>query len=359
MNEEVILSEDRVIEVYRGAEQLQSGAEYVSGETLTVKISDTQKEYVFEAWGGAKFTGGGCEGRRIANKPSAEIVMPTTSPEDGRVKIAAAWAPGHVAVRMSRDFVLVSADASAQQKLQPADSAPDASAQEPEHPKEEPVHDLLSDLQASIAQQEARKLQQQREDEARMEMERQAAEAAEAAEAQPQEEEGASEAAQPGEAAEQPSAAQKVRDAVLAQRAQQPRLSLSFARDGAAPPEDSQRETQRDSEGEGEKGEEKPVYRDMLGEQLESRRAALRGGAQGAKGSQGEELLAQQDSQRYTVDRQGRKVLADDDAQLSDFAKKKKQSLPHGPQRKQRKQQLQTRHRLRQLGIIAAVVVAL
>ncbi|RYG63556.1 hypothetical protein EON64_15705 [archaeon] len=277
MNEEVTQSDDRVIEVYRGNEQLQSGASYTPGEALTVKISDAQKEYVFEAWGGATFTGGGCAGRRIANKPSAEIVMPTALPEEGQVKIAAAWAPGHVAVLLSRDFVLMPPSDPANLPANPPSNPPDHADPDETH-KEEPVHDLLSDLQASIAQQEAQRLQQEREESARRELNKLAEET--------QEEEGAvakPEGAQPLEQAEGSarSAAEKAAAAISAVRTvvhekKAERKHWKMGEEELLAPPNTWRVKQQGQRQEGQP--EEPVYRDILGEELERNRVGLRGG---------------------------------------------------------------------------------
>ncbi|RYG63557.1 hypothetical protein EON64_15710, partial [archaeon] len=59
-------------------------------------------------------------------------------------------------------------------------------------------------------------------------------------------------------------------------------------------------------------------------------------------------------TRKYRIDKQGRKVLTDDDAQLSEYAKQKRAS-PQVQQRRQRRQQVKAMHRYRQLGIIVGV----
>ena len=87
MNSKVEASSDRFILVHRGDEELASGSEYNPSEHLTVSISDAKNQYVYEAIGGAEFQKGGCEGRRIANKPKAVLVMPADG--GGTIRIVA------------------------------------------------------------------------------------------------------------------------------------------------------------------------------------------------------------------------------------------------------------------------------
>lgn len=104
MNEEVIESTERSLTVLRGDQELSSGAAFVAGESLTIKISNSANEYVFDANSGAQFVEGGCNGRRIANAPSASLVMPSTP--SGPVRVLAAWAEGHSQVKLSVPFIL-------------------------------------------------------------------------------------------------------------------------------------------------------------------------------------------------------------------------------------------------------------
>lgn len=116
MNAEVTASEDRHPLVFRGEEELHSGDFYIPGEVLDVRISDAKPQFVFEVEGpeSAQFTGGGCDGTRIANKPRVELNMPSvvTAEENqdksiNDVKIRVAWATSHSKVYVCTDFILV------------------------------------------------------------------------------------------------------------------------------------------------------------------------------------------------------------------------------------------------------------
>lgn len=81
MNNLVEASDERFIRVFRGEEQLTSGSIYHHSESLTVSISDAHNQFVYEAIGGAIFDRGGCDGKRVANKPQAILKMPTSGDE--------------------------------------------------------------------------------------------------------------------------------------------------------------------------------------------------------------------------------------------------------------------------------------
>lgn len=87
MNNAVVASDERTVKVFRGTEELVSGSIYHHSESLTVSISDTHDQYLYEATGGAKFEKGGCEGKRIADKKQAILKMPLTGDDD--IKIVA------------------------------------------------------------------------------------------------------------------------------------------------------------------------------------------------------------------------------------------------------------------------------
>jgi hypothetical protein len=107
MNEEVIESTERCVEVYRATHRLESGSSYVPGEELTLKINDTLNQYVFDVSGGAVLANGGCEGRRVANRPSVGLTMPLDPPKKGQVSIVAGWAEGHTVVKLTPTFILL------------------------------------------------------------------------------------------------------------------------------------------------------------------------------------------------------------------------------------------------------------
>jgi hypothetical protein len=110
MNAEVFESPDRAVRVLRGNTELKNGDTYTPGEVLTVQITDSSPQYLFEVSAG-KFEKGGCDGVRIANKPSTSLTMPTaealaesSSPDNVAIKVA--WATGHSAVAVSPAFIM-------------------------------------------------------------------------------------------------------------------------------------------------------------------------------------------------------------------------------------------------------------
>lgn len=76
MGSPVTASASRSITVSRGTTALTTGSSYQYGETLTVKLSSTSGEYMFQTDGGA-FTGSGigCSGTRVSNA-AGSLVMP-------------------------------------------------------------------------------------------------------------------------------------------------------------------------------------------------------------------------------------------------------------------------------------------
>lgn len=91
MNNLVEASDDRFIRVFRGDEMLTSGSIYHHSESLTVSISDSHNQFVYEAIGGAVFDKGGCDGKRVANKPQAILKMPKSG--DETISIVAGLCP--------------------------------------------------------------------------------------------------------------------------------------------------------------------------------------------------------------------------------------------------------------------------
>jgi hypothetical protein len=105
MNNVVLLSDERHLIITRNGEEIQSGSQYIPGETLQVMLSDTHNQYLFETDFG-RFLDGGCEGKRIANhKTTADIIMPTDGIKE--INIKAGWAMGHSVVRTSSPFILL------------------------------------------------------------------------------------------------------------------------------------------------------------------------------------------------------------------------------------------------------------
>jgi hypothetical protein len=110
MNEEVQLSEERHIEVFRDSQRLTSDKDsFILGEVLTVKVDNPLNQYVYEVSGNseAKFLKGGCKGKRIADKPQVILQTPETNNNDP-INIVVGWAEGHSTVSVSHTFTLLS-----------------------------------------------------------------------------------------------------------------------------------------------------------------------------------------------------------------------------------------------------------
>ena len=118
MNNKAVASDERYVRVFRGTNELKSGDVYQPSESLTISISDTKPQYVYEvSEGGAKFEKGGCEGRRIADKPKVTLVMPAKgAASTSEFEIVTAWATGHEAVKISLPFRLISAESTTQRE---------------------------------------------------------------------------------------------------------------------------------------------------------------------------------------------------------------------------------------------------
>eukprot|EP01038_Epipyxis_sp_PR26KG_P004332 gene4332-6133_t len=108
MSKSAVISTTRTLVIKRGSTTLTSGASYVAGESLTVSISSTSGEYLFEA-SNAQFSSGSCtDNVRIANSNGATLVMPTS----GTVLIRAGWTTSYTTVNIISDFTLVAATTS-------------------------------------------------------------------------------------------------------------------------------------------------------------------------------------------------------------------------------------------------------
>ena len=112
MNNKAVASDERYVRVYRGTKELKSGDVYLPSESLTISINDAKPQYVYEVSdGGAKFEKGGCEGRRIADKPKVTLNMPAKGAASAsEFEIIIGWATGHEEVRISPAFRLVSTE---------------------------------------------------------------------------------------------------------------------------------------------------------------------------------------------------------------------------------------------------------
>jgi hypothetical protein len=93
-----VISFSRTLIVSRGTTVLTSGASYVAGESLTVSLTSTSNEYIFET-SGATFNGGGCSNKRYADG-EATMVMPTI----GSGLVSRCWELGEVSI--SPSFIL-------------------------------------------------------------------------------------------------------------------------------------------------------------------------------------------------------------------------------------------------------------
>jgi len=109
MNQEVELSSDRTILVYRDGIEIKSGDEYILGEKLTISITELKKtnQYMFESSTNAKFEGGGCDGIRSA-KTKPTLILPSimSADSDNKVTIVSGWAYGHETVYITEPFIL-------------------------------------------------------------------------------------------------------------------------------------------------------------------------------------------------------------------------------------------------------------
>lgn len=105
MNDEVVVSDERHVRVYRDTVELSNNSVYIPLERLLVELSDPAGQYVFESLA-ATFEGGGCNGHRFSSSTKkAYIVLPAVDscPE---VSIVAGWALGHEQVRISYPFTM-------------------------------------------------------------------------------------------------------------------------------------------------------------------------------------------------------------------------------------------------------------
>ena len=101
------LSTSNAVQVWRGSTQLTSGAAYIGGETLTVKLQTPYSEFVFQI-SGATFSGSGlgCSSTRsIAT--TASMTMPATSTPGSSVSVFAGYASGQGTVSITNPFTLV------------------------------------------------------------------------------------------------------------------------------------------------------------------------------------------------------------------------------------------------------------
>ena len=107
MGAAAILATDNAVQIWRGSTQLVSGAAYIGGETLTVKLQTPYSEMVFQS-SGAPFTdsGVGCDGTRTT-AATASLTMPATSTPGSSVSVIAGYATKEGTVSITNPFTLV------------------------------------------------------------------------------------------------------------------------------------------------------------------------------------------------------------------------------------------------------------
>ena len=105
MSSKAVNSDSRSVIVKRGSANLVSGSSYVAGETLTISISATGGQWIFEA-SNAQFVGGSCTDKFRSNSfspTSASLKMPSS----GTVTVKVAWASSQNVVSISSVFTLL------------------------------------------------------------------------------------------------------------------------------------------------------------------------------------------------------------------------------------------------------------
>ena len=103
MGNAVQSSTQRSAIVKRGSINLSNGANYFPAETLTVSLSDTSGEFIFQISSGS-FVNGICS-NNLRIIPSGSSSVTVTMPSSGIVTIKVAWASSHSVVR-TNDFTL-------------------------------------------------------------------------------------------------------------------------------------------------------------------------------------------------------------------------------------------------------------
>jgi hypothetical protein len=112
MNAEAEVTAERSLTILRkagGAHFVELTAKdgYVTGETLYVKLSNTEGQFVLDVLSkNAEFVDGGCPEAQRINVDLAPIVMPHGEFEGEDVRIQAAWALGHQKVQITPTIVL-------------------------------------------------------------------------------------------------------------------------------------------------------------------------------------------------------------------------------------------------------------
>ena len=92
MNEPVVRNDERAIHIYRSdSSEVVDGDMVNLGEKLTVKLSDSHHQYVFQSSSSAiaSFFGGGCKGARTASKDPLLVITKRLLGDENEVAI---WA---------------------------------------------------------------------------------------------------------------------------------------------------------------------------------------------------------------------------------------------------------------------------
>jgi hypothetical protein len=81
MNNMVVESSERLIEVFRDGIEIKSQDKYIPGEKLEIRLKEGRRkgQQVFECSENAKFEQGGCSGTRSSKTPSILIISETSS----------------------------------------------------------------------------------------------------------------------------------------------------------------------------------------------------------------------------------------------------------------------------------------
>lgn len=104
MGSKCALSSSRTVQVKRGSTVITSGSSYIPGESLTILLSSTSGEYVFETNIGT-FTSGSCNRFTSNNGVTATLVLPKSG--SGTVSIKAAYATKYGTVSLTSTITLV------------------------------------------------------------------------------------------------------------------------------------------------------------------------------------------------------------------------------------------------------------
>eukprot|EP00601_Ochromonadales_sp_CCMP2298_P001514 CAMPEP_0173172280 /NCGR_PEP_ID=MMETSP1141-20130122/2223_1 /TAXON_ID=483371 /ORGANISM="non described non described, Strain CCMP2298" /LENGTH=214 /DNA_ID=CAMNT_0014094303 /DNA_START=368 /DNA_END=1009 /DNA_ORIENTATION=- len=103
MGSTVVGSTSRSVRISRSGSFLASNDAYNPGETLTVTLSSTAGDYIFES-AGATFSGGSCSATSRVVISSAQMQMPDAG--GGPVTVKAAWALQRGTVTITEEFTL-------------------------------------------------------------------------------------------------------------------------------------------------------------------------------------------------------------------------------------------------------------